>query len=144
MLKKQTDEQIEMQKISLIFCMKAVNRTLKIDFDSSSKLIRTLNRIESRLQTIEKQNVNQSTKAKTYANVMKTTTKITKIENEEKNTVKKTATANMMTTKKKKKLTIRIENEIEKKRLRQITNIELLKRIKRATKKNKSETMKLR
>ena len=75
---------------------------------------------------------------------MKTTTKITKTENEEKNTVKKAATANMMTTKKKKKLTVRIENEIEKKRLRQITDIELLKRIKRVTEKSKSETMKLR
>ena len=32
---------------------------------------------------------------------MKTTTKITKIENDEKNTMKKVATANMITTKKK-------------------------------------------
>ena len=45
---------------------------------------------------------------------------------------------------KKKELTVRIENEIEKKRLRQITDIELLKRIKRITKKSKNETMKLR
>ena len=75
---------------------------------------------------------------------MKTTTKITRTENEKKNTVKKAATANMMTTKKKKELTVRIENEIEKKRFRQITDIELLKRIKRITEKSKSETMKLR
>ena len=59
---------------------------------------------------------------------MKTTTKITRIENEKKNTVKKAATANMMTTRKKKKLTVRIENEVEKKRLRQITDIKLLKK----------------
>ena len=41
---------------------------LKINFKKSikkqSKLIRTLNRIESRFQTIKKQNVNQSIKAK--------------------------------------------------------------------------------
>ena len=75
---------------------------------------------------------------------MKTTTKITKIENKKKNTIKKATTANMMTTKKKKELTVRIKNEIEKKKFRQITNIKLLKRIKRATKKSKSETMKLK
>ena len=39
---------------------------------------------------------------------------------------------------------MRIENEIEKKRFRQIINIKLLKKIKRITKKSKSETMKLK
>ena len=75
---------------------------------------------------------------------MKTTTKITRIENEKKNTVKKAATANMMTTKKKKELTVRIENEIEKKRFQQITDVKLLKRIKKVIKKSKNETMKLK
>ena len=75
---------------------------------------------------------------------MKTTTKITRTENEKKNTVKKAATANMMTTKKKKELTVRIENEVEKKKFRQITDIELLKKIKKITEKSKSETMRLK
>ena len=75
---------------------------------------------------------------------MKTTTKITRTENEKKNTVKKAATANMMTTKKKKELTVRIENEIEKKRFQQITDVKLLKRIKKVIKKSKNETMKLK
>ena len=62
---------------------------LKKSIKNSSKLIRTLNRIESRFQVIEKQNANQSTKAKIYASVIKTATKITRIENERKNTMKK-------------------------------------------------------
>ena len=57
---------------------------LKENVKNSSKLIRTLNRIERKFQTIKKQNVNQLIKAKRYANVMKTTTKITRIENEKK------------------------------------------------------------
>ena len=59
---------------------------LKENVENLSKLIRTLNRIESKFQTIEKQNVNQLTKAKICANVIKTTTKITRIENEKKKT----------------------------------------------------------
>ena len=93
---------IEQRKDILLKVIEMLKANLKKNVENSSKLIRTLNRIESKLQTIEKQNVNQSIKTKTYANVMKTTTKITKIENEKKNTVKKATTANMMTTKKKK------------------------------------------
>ena len=66
---------------------------------------------------------------------MKTTTKIIRIENEKKNTMKKIVTANMITTKK--KLTVRIEIEIEKTRFRQITDVELLKKIKKVIKKQK-------
>ena len=62
---------------------------LKENVENSSKLIRTLNRIENRFQTIEKQNANQSIKTKTYANVVKAATKMTRIENEEKNAIKK-------------------------------------------------------
>ena len=138
------ESEIEQMKKILLKMIEMLKANLKENVENSSKLIRTLNRIESKLQTIEKQNVNQSIKTKTYANVMKTTTKIIRIENEKKNTVKKAATANIMTTKKKKELTVRIENEIEKKRFRQITNIELLKRIKKVTEKSKSETVKLR
>ena len=53
-------------------------------------------------------------------------------------------TANLTATKKKKEMTLRIKNEIEKNELRNITNIELLKRVKRATENSKSEAMKLR
>ena len=136
--------EIEQVKKILLKVIEMLKANLKENVENSSKLIRTLNRIESKFQTIEKQNVNQSTKTKTYANVMKTTRKITRTENEKKNTVKKATTVNMMTTKKKKELTVRIKNEIEKKRFRQITNIKLLKRIKRTTEKSKSETIKLR
>ena len=96
------ESEIEQVKKILLKMIEMLKANLKENVENSSKLIRTLNRIESRLQTIEKQNVNQSIKAKTYASVVKTTTKITKIENEKKNTVKKATTANMMTTKKKK------------------------------------------
>ena len=41
-------------------------------------------------------------------------------------------------------MTMKIENEIEKKKLRNITNIEFLKKIKRIIENNKSETMKLK
>ena len=136
--------EIEQIKEILLRVIEMLKANLKENVENLSKLIRTLNRIENRFQTIEKQNVNQLIKVETYASVMKTTTKITRIENEKKNTIKKITTANMIATKKKKKLTVRIENEIEKTKLRQITNVELLKRIKKATKKNKSETMKLR
>ena len=66
-----------------------IKANLKENVKNLSKLIRTLNRIKSRFQTIEKQNANQSIKTKTYANVMKTTTKITKIENKKKKRSKK-------------------------------------------------------
>ena len=68
---------------------------------------------------------------------------MTKIENEEKNAVKKVITTKMTATKNK-KLTMKIENEVEKKELRNITNVELLKKIKRIIEKSKSETMKLK
>ena len=76
---------------------------LKENIENSSKLIRTLNRIKSRFQVIEKQNVNQSIKTKIYASVIKTATKVTRIENERKNAMKKMITANLTATKKKKK-----------------------------------------
>ena len=134
-------EQIEKILLRVIEILKA---DLKEDIENSSKLIRTLNRIKSRFQVIEKQNANQSIKAKIYASVIKTATKITRIENEKKNTMKKMITANMTATKKKKEMTLKIKNEIEKNKLRNITNIELLKRVKKATKNSKSETMKLK
>ena len=56
---------------------------------------------------------------------------MTKIENEKKNAIKKMITTNITATKKKKKLTMKIENEVEKKELRNITNVEFLKKIKR-------------
>ena len=80
-------------------------------------------------------------KAKTYANVIKAVTKITRIENEKKNTMKKMTTTNMTATKK--KLTLKIKNDVEKKRLRNITNVEFLKRIKRIIEESKNETIKL-
>ena len=83
---------------------------LKKNIENFSKLVRTLNRIENKLQTIEKQNANQSTKVETYANVIKAATKVTRIENEKENTMKKMITANMTATKKKKKMTMKIEN----------------------------------
>ena len=97
-LMKSEIEQIERILLKMIEILKV---DLKEDIENSSKLIRTLNRIKSRFQVIEKQNANQSTKAKIYASVIKTTTKITRIENEKKNTMKKIITANMTATKKK-------------------------------------------
>ena len=41
-------------------------------------------------------------------------------------------------------MTMKIENEVEKKKLQNVTNIEFLKRIKKAIENSKSETMKLR
>ena len=140
-LMKNEIEQIERILLRMIEMLKA---DIKKDIENSSKLARTLNRIENRFQTIEKQNANQSIKVETYANVIKAATKITRIENEKKNTMKKMITANMSATKKKKKMTMKIENEIEKKRLRNITNIEFLKRIKKAIENSKSEAMKLK
>ena len=121
---------------------------LKIDLEkkieNSSKLNQTLNKIESRLFIIKKQNVNQSINAETYANMMKTITKMTKNENEKENIVKKTTTTNMITARKEKKLIIKMKNEIEKKKLKIILNVELLKRIKRITKNFKSKTIELK
>ena len=138
-LMKSEIEQIERILLKMIEILKV---DLKEDIENSSKLIRTLNRIKSRFQVIEKQNANQSTKAKIYASVIKAATKITRIENEKKNTIKKMITANM--TAMKKKMTLKIENKIEKKKLQNITNVEFLKRIKKTTENSKSETMKLK
>ena len=140
-LMKSEIEQIERILLKMIEILKV---DLKEDIENSSKLIRTLNRIKSRFQVIEKQNANQSIKAKIYASVIKTTTKVTRIEDEEKKAMKKMITANLTTTKKKKEMTLRIENEIEKNELRNITDIEFLKKIKKATENSKSETMKLK
>ena len=97
-LMKNEIEQIEEILMKMIEMLKV---DLKENVENSSKLVRTLNRIENRSQIIEKQNVNQSIKAKTYASVVKATTKIKKIENENKNAMKKMTTTNMTTTKKK-------------------------------------------
>ena len=107
--------EVEQIKRILLRVIEVLKINLKKNVENSSKLIRTLNRIENRLQIIEKQNANQSIKAKTYASVVKAATKMKKIENEKKNAMKKMTTTNMTTTKKKKKLTMKIENEIEKK-----------------------------
>ena len=92
---------IEQIKKILLKVIEMLKVDLKESVENSSKLARTLNRIENKFQIIEKQNVNQSIKAKTYANVVKAATKITRIENEKKNTMKKMITTNMTTTKKK-------------------------------------------
>ena len=97
-LMKNEIEQIE--KI-LMRVIEMLEVDLKENVENSSKLVRTLNRIENKFQIIEKQNANQSTKAKTYASVVKAATKMTKIENEKKNAMKKMITANMTATKKK-------------------------------------------
>ena len=136
--------EIEQIKRILLRMIEMLKTDLKKDIESFSKLIRTLNRIKNRLQTIEKQNANQSIKIETYASVIKAATKITRTENENENTMKKMITANMTATKKKKKMTMKIENEIERKRLRNITNIEFLKKIKRIIENSKNETMKLK
>ena len=65
---------------------------------------------------------------KIYVNVIKAATKITRIENEKKNTMKKIITANIIAIK---EMTLKIENDVEKKELRNITNVKFLKRIKR-------------
>ena len=140
-LMKSEIEQIERILLRVIEILKA---DLKEDIENSSKLARTLNRIESRLQIIEKQNANQSTKAKIYANVIKTATKVTRIESEKEKAMKKMTTANLTATKKKKEKTLKIENEIEKNELRNITDIEFLKKVKRITENSKNETMKLK
>ena len=85
-LMKNKIEQIKKILLKMIEMLKV---DLKKNVQNSSKLIRTLNRIENRLQIIETQNANQSTKAKTYASVVKAATKMTKFENEKKNTIKK-------------------------------------------------------
>ena len=140
-LMKSEIEQIERILLRVIEILKT---DLKENIENSSKLARTLNRIKSRFQIIEKQNVNQSIKTKIYASVIKTATKVTRIESERKKAIKKMITANLTATKKKKEMTLRIENEVKKNELRNITDIEFLKKIKRATENSKSETMKLK
>ena len=117
---------------------------LKKEIENSSKLSRTLSKIENRFLIIKKQNANQSIKTETYANVIKIITKITKNKNEKENIVKKTTKINMMTTKKEKKLIIKVKNEIKKKKLKMISNVEFFKRIEKITKVFKNETIKLK
>ena len=97
-LMKNKIEQIEKILLKVIEMLKV---DLKESVENSSKLARTLNRIENKFQIIEKQNTNQLTKAKTYANVVKAATKMTRIENEKKNAMKKMITTNMTATRKK-------------------------------------------
>ena len=79
---------IEQIKEILLRVIEILKANLKENVENSSKLIQTLKQIESRFQRMKK-NANQSIKTKTYANVMKTTTKITKIENKKKKRSKK-------------------------------------------------------
>ena len=95
--------EIEQIKKILLRVIEMLKTDLKENIENSSKLIRTLNRIKNKFETIEKQNNNQSIKVETYANVIKAATKITRTENERKNTMKKMITANMTATKKKRK-----------------------------------------
>ena len=115
---------------------------LKIDLKKRSKFHRnSLNIKQNRKQIsfYKNQHSNQLIKAETYANVIKTITKMTKNENQ-----KKSTTTNMMTTKKEKKLIIRIKSEIEKKRLKMLSNVEFFKKTKRITKDFKSKTIELK
>ena len=93
--------EIEQIKEILLKMIEMLKIDLKENVENSSKLVRTLNRIENKFQIIEKQNANQSIKAKTYASVVKAATKMTKIENEKENAMKKMTTTNMTATKKK-------------------------------------------
>ena len=52
------ENKIEQMKEILLKVIEMIKANLKENVENSSKLIRTLNRIESRFQTIEKQNVN--------------------------------------------------------------------------------------
>ena len=56
---------IEQIKKILLRVIKMLKVDLKENVENSSKLARTLNRIENRLQIIKKQNANQSIRAKT-------------------------------------------------------------------------------
>ena len=135
------NEQIERILLKMIKMLKV---NLKENFENTLKLIRTFNKIENRLQIIEKQNANQSTKAGTYANVMKIITKTIKNNNETNNNVKKMSTINMIAAKKEKKLTIKIKNNVENARLRTVIDIDSLKKIERITKNIKNEAIDLR
>ena len=134
-------KQIERILLKVIEMLKT---DLKKDVKNTSKLSRTLNRIENRLLKIEKQNANQSIRAETYASVMKTVTKVIRNENEEQSVDKKAATTNIVTARKKKELIIRIKNDVEKTKLRLMSDVKFLKRIKRATKEFKSEAIELK
>ena len=92
-------EQINKILLKMIEMLKA---NLKKNIEKQLKLIRTLNRIENKFQKIEKQNFNQSIKAKTYVSVMKTITKITRIENDGEKFNKKRTTTSLTTVKKEK------------------------------------------
>ena len=111
---------------------------------SLSKLNWTLNKIETRLFIIKKQNVNQLIKTKMYTNVIKTITKITKNENERKKVVEKITTTSIIKAKREKKLILKVKSEFEKKKLRIIFDVEFFKRIKKITKIFKNETIELK
>ena len=80
---------IEQIKRILLKMIEMLKTDLKENIENFLKLIRTLNRIENKFQTIEKQNANQSIKVETYASMIKVATKITRTENEKENTIKK-------------------------------------------------------
>ena len=136
--------EIEQIKKILLKVIEMLKVDLKENIESSSKLIRTLNRIKNKFQIIEKQNANQSIKIETYANVIKAATKIIRTENEKKKHSEKNDHSKHDSDEKRKKMTMKIENEVEKKKLRNITNIQFLKKIKKAIEDSKSETMKLK
>ena len=79
--------------------MLKVNLEKKIE--NTSKLIRTFNKMENRVQIIKKQSVNQSIKTKTYASVVKIITKTITNNNKTKNNVKKVTIAKMIVAKNK-------------------------------------------
>ena len=60
--------EIEQIKRILLRVIEILKADLKENIENSSKLIRTLNRIKSRFQIIEKQNANQSIKTKSNKN----------------------------------------------------------------------------
>ena len=83
-----TNDEKQIEKI-LIKIIKMLKIDLKKEIKISSKLNQTLSKIESRLFIEKTQNANLSIKAKTYGNVIKTITKMTKNENEKKTLSKK-------------------------------------------------------
>ena len=112
-----TTNNVKQMKRILLKMIDMLKKNTKKKIENQSKLSLTLNQIENKILNIEKQNVNQLIKAKTYVSVMKTATKIIKTKNESEHIVKKAATANMITTKKKKK-----NDDTNRKEENEITN----------------------
>ena len=97
-------------------------------FNNLLELAQTLNLIENRLLTIEKQNANQSTKTETYASVIKAITKMTTIENKSESIIKKSTTADIIATKKEKKVDHKNRERSEKKEITKSIQYEISKK----------------